>query len=276
MPRNSKEHATIAGLRNQHASVARHEGLIQQDVRTTRDTNKRASFWINHATDRINPSTSGIEDHLRANREFFTSFLIGSLHSTDRAAFVDHTRHRHVVKRNCTVIKGGTHQGNGQAGVVKLTVIELHTAHQTFRLHTRQSFQGLFARQGRRTANAITTVGHGGINAQTHRVEFAFTLVIARKDERLGMHQMRSILNQNATFFQRFTHQTPITRILHVAHAAMNKFRRTGRGPSGEVLCFEQDRLQATRSGINGDTRTSGTTTDHNNVPYGIFTKLGE
>ena len=273
VPGNGEEHAAVAGLRDEHAGVAGHEGLVEQDVRAAGDAHERGGIRINHAADRIDPGAGGVEDHLRADDELFAGFLVLRGHGADHAAFTGDANDGHVVERYGAVFVGRANERNVKTRVVELAVEELHAPHQAFGLDAGQAHEGVLTGEARRVADVVAAVGHGGVDAEADRVELALALLVAGQDEGLGVHEVRSILDEDAAFLQSFAHEPPVTRILHVAHAAVNQLRRTGRRAGRKVLGLQHDGLEAAGGGVDRNAGARGAAADDDDVPVplGIF-----
>ena len=197
-------------------------------MRAARNAHERRRVRIHHAADRIHPSARSVEDHLRADAVFAARFLVARGERLNPAAAALDPRHREVVERKRAVLNGRAHERHVEARVVELAIVELHAAHQAFGLHARKARNRFFTREAARAADAVAAEGHRGVDPQADRVVLALPLLVAGKDEGLRVHEMRSVLNENAALLERFAHQSPVAGILHVAHAAVNELRRTG------------------------------------------------
>ncbi|MPN52813.1 hypothetical protein SDC9_200476 [bioreactor metagenome] len=82
--------------------------------------------------------TGGVDDDLGLYLEFFPGLGIPGERADDAAARLEEADNRQVVEAGGTVVDGGAHQRDGQAGIVKLSVPVADAAAQPIRVQAGQ------------------------------------------------------------------------------------------------------------------------------------------
>ena len=194
LPRNHKEKTTVFGLRNHHRGIRRHELFVDHNVRPAGNPYEAIDFSVCHPTNVVHPGTGTIKETPCFYREGLSGFFVFYRHGGHTVAFNGHPRHRHVVEGRRPFTKRRLHQGNRRTRVIKLRVVELHGAFQSFALKSRQSAERSVAGKDRHVADAETAGSKCGIKRHTGRIKGEFPPGVTRHHKSLRMHQLRRIL----------------------------------------------------------------------------------
>ena len=156
-------------------------------------------------------------------------------------AVAQHVDGAHAGGGDGAVGQGGAYQRHDEARVVHLRVVIADAAAQRAVAQRRHVAQA--ARLGK-----VAVARHGRVQAGQGvvdekpgpHVEAVPAAVLERKEERRGVHQVRSgLLEQQAALVERFAHEHEV-EVLEVAQAAVDEFARAARRTRREVALLDQ------------------------------------
>ena len=154
---------------------------------------------------------------------------------------------------------------DGQAGIVELTVVVQNPAPKSVGLGRGNLFEGLISVEVSGPAEALTS-GEHVVDLHANAVVRGLPPSVVRNDKREGVHYVRSIPLQEAPLLQRLEHERNIS-LLEITDPAVHELRRAAGGGLREVVHFEQERIVAPRSGLDGAPEPGGAAADDDEVP---------
>jgi len=128
---------------------------------------------------------------------------------------------------------GGPQQADRHARVVELPVVILDASAKPVQMDVRDARDDLLAPD--ETARLqIQASGERVVQLQTDAVERPFPPLEARHDEGQRMHEVRRVAMEQASFAQRFAHQSEV-KLLQITHATVDELGAAAAGPGRPV-----------------------------------------
>ena len=114
------------------------------------------------------------------------------------------------------------------------------------------------------------TTRHQIIKNQSDRIKRSLPPTVARDQEELVFHQMRSIMPEQAPFTKRFMNQSNIA-LRQITDTSMYQFRTPAGSSLRKVRTFKQSHAVSAGHGIERHTQTGSPPANHDKIKYPVF-----
>ena len=203
---------------------------------------------------------------LALDRECFAGFVIACDNAVHIAFVIaQQAGCRTVIHHRGAMIGGGHGEVDEQARIVELAVVVDDAAAQFFRFQCGKALKSLlFAEQLRRAEPVLA--GKQVVELEADAIERRFPPGVVGNNEGEVVHQVRSVLAQQAALFQR-RHDQRNVALFEIAHAAVHQLGAAAAGAFAEIVSLDKYDVEAARCSIDGDAHASGPAADHGDVP---------
>ena len=222
MPGKGEEYAAVFCPGDQKRVPGGKERSIQYKVDTLARTHKIGTAGRVLLPDSVHEDAAGVHDGVSVEMQFLAGFKIAGYDPIHLALRFEEPDNTGVIDHCGAVASGCAGQGEGQTGVVELTVVINDAAAQSAGLYAGEFLQRPRPRKQVRLPEGAAA-RQQVVGLQSQAVKRAFPPGIGGKHELQVAHQVRRIVAEPAALAQCFTDQRHVA-LPQISDAAMDQF----------------------------------------------------